>query len=304
MDDGSKDNSGSICDEYANKDKRFKVIHKENEGVAKARITAFEHSKGELITFVDADDYVSKEYVEKLSSPIIKDDVDLTACNHYDVNGERMKSSSKLVGQFNDPKDFLAHHYVYDAILGKEGMARMLWAKMFKREYVERGLNAGLGLWFGEDQVAVFDILYNIKCLEQIPDVMYFYIHREGQATKKYDISLWDSIIAMSQRCSKIDKNHVATQMIWRRTWSYIMKTAKQKMISANLSSRTYCQHLSYMRENEYIKNFFKSGQTILCTADSKILFSLLKYRQYHVFYYCVRCRIFLSGLKRNLWSR
>lgn len=60
VDDGSTDQSGAICDEYAKKDARFVVVHKQNEGVAKARITAFEHSKGELITFIDSDDYVSR----------------------------------------------------------------------------------------------------------------------------------------------------------------------------------------------------------------------------------------------------
>ena len=58
VDDGSTDQSGAICDEYAKKDARFVVVHKQNEGVAKARITAFEHSRGQLITFIDADDYV------------------------------------------------------------------------------------------------------------------------------------------------------------------------------------------------------------------------------------------------------
>ena len=81
VDDGSKDCSGAISDEYANKDNRFIVVHKQNEGVTKARITAFDHSKGELVTFVDADDYVESEYVEKLSKPIVEENVDMVSCN-------------------------------------------------------------------------------------------------------------------------------------------------------------------------------------------------------------------------------
>lgn len=299
VDDGSKDNSGKICDEYAQKDNRFIVVHKQNEGVAQARITGFENSKGELITFVDADDYVANDYIEKLSAPIIKNNVDMTACNHYDVNGERMKSSSKLVGQFNDPKEFIAHHYAYDASIGRGGMSPFLCSKMFKREYVEGGLNAGIGLWFGEDQIAVFDILYNIKSLEQIPDVMYYYVQREGQATKKYDLSLWDSMIEMLQRYIEIDKDHIATKMIARRTWSYVMKTAKQKMISANLSSKTYCQHLSYMREKEYMNNFF-NHKLLQLKCPTCWYYWLLKNKYFFCFYLLVKVEKIHHMLKKK----
>ena len=58
VDDGSPDKCGDICDEYAEKDARIKVIHKENEGLAAARNTAFDNSTGECITFLDGDDYL------------------------------------------------------------------------------------------------------------------------------------------------------------------------------------------------------------------------------------------------------
>ena len=88
VDDGSTDNSGFICDEYEQKDNRFVVVHKQNEGVAKARITAFEHSEGEYITFIDADDYVSPVYLEKLTSPIIEEGVDMVSCNFFDIDSQ------------------------------------------------------------------------------------------------------------------------------------------------------------------------------------------------------------------------
>lgn len=63
IDDGSKDSSGAICDEYAEKDNRILVFHKENGGVSSARNVGLDNAKGEWITFVDADDYVSKEWL-------------------------------------------------------------------------------------------------------------------------------------------------------------------------------------------------------------------------------------------------
>lgn len=64
VDDGSPDGSGKICDEYAEKDGRFKVFHQENQGVSAARNKGLDNAKGEWIGFVDSDDWVSKEYFQ------------------------------------------------------------------------------------------------------------------------------------------------------------------------------------------------------------------------------------------------
>ena len=261
VDDGSQDNSGKICDEYAAKDTRFVVVHKQNEGVAKARITAFEHSKGELITFIDADDYVSTEYLEKLSKPILEDGADMVSCNFSDVKKSEVKESpQRLVGLFENAglKDFISNHYFYDASLRREGMTRFLWTKMVKREYVEEGLANGVGMWFGEDQIAVFTILYNIKRLCLIPDRLYYYVHYDEQTTKKYDLSLWRSIITMLEQYNKIDSQGIATKAIRGRTWEYLNVTIYTKMGRAHLSRREFCEHLSVVRTHSYIKKFFK----------------------------------------------
>jgi glycosyltransferase involved in cell wall biosynthesis len=66
VDDGSTDGSAAICDEYEKKDSRFKVLHKENEGVSAARNVGIEYAEGEFITFVDSDDYLSSVYLRDL----------------------------------------------------------------------------------------------------------------------------------------------------------------------------------------------------------------------------------------------
>ena len=63
IDDGSPDNSGNICDEYAKIDKRIKVIHKKNGGLSDARNVGIENSKGKYITFIDSDYYIEENYV-------------------------------------------------------------------------------------------------------------------------------------------------------------------------------------------------------------------------------------------------
>ena len=70
VDDGSKDNSGKICDEYAEKDKRIRVIHKENDGLSGARNKGLDNASGNYFMFVDGDDYISPNMAECLYKKI------------------------------------------------------------------------------------------------------------------------------------------------------------------------------------------------------------------------------------------
>lgn len=82
VDDGSPDNCGKICDEYQEKDKRIKVIHKENGGLSDARNSAIDQAKGELITFIDSDDYIENDYIELLYNNLKNNDCDISTCSY------------------------------------------------------------------------------------------------------------------------------------------------------------------------------------------------------------------------------
>ena len=79
VDDGSNDNSGIVCDQYALKDKRIRVLHKANNGVSSARNTGIEAANGDYLGFVDGDDYVREDYLEQL----LLGDEDLSIASMY-----------------------------------------------------------------------------------------------------------------------------------------------------------------------------------------------------------------------------
>ena len=86
VDDGSSDNSGSICEEYAQKDKRIQVIHQENNGLSAARNSGLEwmyaNSKCEWVSFVDSDDWIHPRYLEALLHAVNSKNVKISACSH------------------------------------------------------------------------------------------------------------------------------------------------------------------------------------------------------------------------------
>ena len=81
INDGSKDKSGAICDEYAAKDSRVRVFHKENGGVSSARNLGLDNAKGEWITFVDSDDWIVSDMYEKMLQKLVKNNADLCLCD-------------------------------------------------------------------------------------------------------------------------------------------------------------------------------------------------------------------------------
>lgn len=108
VDDGSTDNTGKICDEYANKDSRIKVIHQENKGVSAARNIGLDNIKGEYLILVDADDFIEPQTIELLlfdcteynSEIIIYDSIDVSEMkfvDHVITNNVRTYSSTFLL---------------------------------------------------------------------------------------------------------------------------------------------------------------------------------------------------------------
>ena len=83
IDDGSPDKCPGICDEYAKKDNRIKVIHQNNGGLAHARNVGIANSKGDYVTFIDSDDYVSNDYVEALYKGLIDVGADISIASFY-----------------------------------------------------------------------------------------------------------------------------------------------------------------------------------------------------------------------------
>ena len=288
VDDGSTDNSGVICDEYASKDNRFVVIHKKNEGVAKARLTAFERSKGELITFIDSDDFVSLDYLEKLSKPILESDADMVSCDYYKVEGSRLLSPlPKLTGLWEDDilRDFVANHYFYDEKTHNFGMTQFLWTKMIKRGFVYEGLKHGEGMWYAEDQIGVFQMLLCCNKLALIGDRLYFYVQHEGQAMKKYNYSLWENLVILMEKYQALDKDNLAKVGRKKRFFLQIEFTIIGKMIPSGINRKTFVSHISKLRSHPFMISFFQPAM-LGFGLRNELFYQLLKMKFYKILYF------------------
>lgn len=177
VDDGSTDCSREICDNFANNDKRCIVVHKENEGVSKARNTALKIAKGEYIGFVDSDDIIELDMYESLYKNMIEYEADVSVCNQSKVTGEIRKPlyiGSDEIMVFD--KAGAIKEVLYDrAFIGSP------CNKLFKKDLIS-GIFFEETIYFAEDKLFVIQVLLNAKKIVFDLDSKYDYIVRENSA--------------------------------------------------------------------------------------------------------------------------
>lgn len=172
IDDGSKDSSGLICDEFVKKDSRFKVYHTENRGVSKARNFGIEKSIGKYLTFIDSDDYVEMEYLADLLAGI---DGELVISNvNYCSTDLTKKLSQEKKGNYNievkEEPDQVAD-------LLKDRKLNYVYAKLYKNDLIfEFNIRFHDKVSLGEDTMFVFDYLSHTKKISVIDSSNYNYI--------------------------------------------------------------------------------------------------------------------------------
>jgi glycosyltransferase involved in cell wall biosynthesis len=184
VDDGSPDRSGAICDEYAAKDPRIRVIHTENRGVSAARNTAMQAVSGEYIIFVDSDDYVAAEYVENLMAGA---DADLVTAGLHVQTPENRWDEWKNPARLIVMADVRKNPPLFNAI-----PTGMVYSHRYKRKIVQHHQ-----LRFHEDITRTEDTLFNMEYLMVCDTVLttdhtdYFYRYTGTSATTKLHPNLF-----------------------------------------------------------------------------------------------------------------
>lgn len=190
IDDGSKDDSGKICDEYAQKDNRIKVIHKKNEGVSAARNDGIDISSGELMYFLDADDWIEPTLFEEAVEKYNEKNVDAV---FFDYVAEY--SNKKVI----EKSLMISDEYVVNTdnieIIKSITRNGYIWNLLFKSSIIKANkIRLKNGLVLLEDMLFKFTCLSFIKTYSYIGKVFYHYRQLNSSAIhssrKDYSIIL------------------------------------------------------------------------------------------------------------------
>lgn len=134
VDDGSPDNCPKICDEYAKKDNRIKVIHKKNGGLSDARNVGTESANGTYLTYIDSDDFVSEDYIEYMYS-LLKKSEDLT----FSACGVKVIRENTIIKKDNNPNfNIYSSEEAFVSLLYDSGLFLSAWGKLFKTNFIKK----------------------------------------------------------------------------------------------------------------------------------------------------------------------
>ena len=163
IDDGSKDKSGEICDEYAQKDARVRVFHKENGGVSSARNLGLDNAKGEWVTFVDSDDYIKSRFLE---SAIINAHSDLVIGDSLWLDANDKIVACDNFSFTNLSKEEILEKYLYS------GAFTVPWGKLYSHSIIANySIRFNTELRFAEDLCFVYQYLLYVKEIQILDNV-------------------------------------------------------------------------------------------------------------------------------------
>lgn len=201
IDDGSTDSSGMICDEFADQDNRIKVFHKQNGGVSSARNVGLNHTSGKYIAFVDSDDYIEEDYLERFSH---FDDKDIIITGYIIENENILKQENKrFTPELIDKKDF-SKAFV-------SGFFNYVWAKAIKRDVIlDTNARFDESLDVSEDTLFVIDLLSQTQNVIVLDNCGYHYVKYSHMTLTNYK-SQYDLIDSIEHANDILDIHYAKT---------------------------------------------------------------------------------------------
>lgn len=192
VDDGSIDRSGQICDQYALKDSRIRVIHKENGGLVSARKAGLKAARGNYIGYVDSDDWVDRSMFERLYSKLSKEGADIVVCAHT----EEYCGKTEIVRNYihagvyrgESLRDDFFPFMLYEASISRWGVSPACWDKLLKKELIyDLQMDVDERIWDGEDHAFIYPAMLNAECICVIDDALYYHRIRNDSVATGYD---------------------------------------------------------------------------------------------------------------------
>ena len=194
IDDGSKDSSPAICDEYAAKDPRFIAFHKPNGGLSDARNYGLERAQGDYSIFLDPDDWVDADCLKDMYAKAFDTDADMVICDYFNEDPYQSKYCEQ------QPTSLNHNDVLKDMIVGK--LYGFTWNKLLKRNlYSHYSIKFTVGMYGCEDQYTMCKLLKNDIKITYLPNAYYHYMHFGNDTlSRHYDETTYQHDLLIRQK--------------------------------------------------------------------------------------------------------
>lgn len=204
VNDGSTDQSGKICDKYAKKDTRIIVYHKENGGLSDARNYGIKRANGKYITFIDSDDYISKQYVEVLYTLLITNHAQISICNL-----EKFKEGSlpHMQSSFDNGKtEIFSGIEAMELMFYQKKITNSAFAKMYLKKLFDN-IEYPKGKLY-EDLATTYKLFYLSNKIVYNPAELYYYLIRKNSImNRRFDEKNFDRIYVSEEILDFVENN-------------------------------------------------------------------------------------------------
>ena len=259
IDDGSKDGSPIICDEYAARDPRFKAFHKPNGGLSDARNYGIERAQGVYTIFFDPDDWVDAEYLKEMYAKAQETDAEMVICDYFNEDPFQRKYGKQKPTSLNH-KDVLK-----DVIVGK--LFGFTWNKLLKRDLYSRfDLQFIVGMYGCEDQYTMCKLLMNDIRIAYLPKAYYHYMHYGNDTlSRHYDETTYQHDLSIRQKFCDLLSNTAYKQLVFDCKSEWILFRAFMYG-KKEYSSKQFCSVFSDFRkyanntEPAYLSYFYRAS--------------------------------------------
>lgn len=210
VDDGSPDRCPEICDEYAKKDKRVKVLHKENGGLVSARQTGVNIAAGEYIGFVDGDDWIEPDMYRKIAEIIERFKPDMVVTEFFsEFNTHTDISKQIFENEFYDKEGLMTDIYpkmLFDGKFYCFGISPNCWSKVFRKELLKKNLmQVDTRIRMGEDAAFTYPCMLDAKNICYINKPFYHYRISPSSMSRGYDGRLENIIMLPYERLKTVN---------------------------------------------------------------------------------------------------
>lgn len=285
IDDGSTDSSGSICEEYQAKDSRVKVVHKSNGGLSDARNAGLERCRGQYILFVDSDDFIRVDMIEKLLASIETEHADIAVCDCYltDKDGELLKKQNRGISDTVYTGEEILRFKV-DILLEDLWLLVVAWNKLYRRSLFNR-VRFPKGK-IHEDEYIFCKIYRQATTVSCISDKLYYYRKHDGTITDgEGALSVLDRIEAICLRSRFYFENGwlemppKCEKSIYIDLWYLVMQN-KLSSAPANRRREVLKQCRALVREM-YRRKLIPGTKRIYCLAVYSFPVVIIKMKYY-----------------------
>ncbi|MGN1399857.1 MAG: glycosyltransferase [Erysipelotrichaceae bacterium] len=273
VNDGSKDGSQSIIDEYCGKYSNFISVEKENGGIGSARNLGISLARGQYIGFVDSDDYVDEIMFEKLYQKAVEQNFDMVLCQTNSIENGKITPIGCGIAHDEDQVENVMCD-IYPSV----------WNRIYKRELFTEKTLFKVGVWF-EDVEWTYRLLPWVKSIGVIDGHYYQYIKRAGSITATFNEKLYDyitnlnGIIEYYQKNGFYQKYQKQLEYVYVRYLlaTFVKQTSRYDydgyLKAVKIASENVKQHFPDYRKNKYFYRSLKGLYLVLFSKPLAILY-------------------------------